>query len=113
MLITYFFLGCTLVIGLEIVTNLNNSNIIDYIIMDLKSVIFQCRFYTLWFFPVLIEAEIIFHMLCKLITREKIRSLVVLTIFAISIIYNALYKKTLPWNIDLCGMALFFIGVAI
>lgn len=108
MLIMYFFLGIVLAIGIELTTNLHHPKLFYYIVGAMKSVIYQCRFSTLWFLSLLIVIEIIYFFICKIISNDFIRLIVVLFFLGLAVVYNFYVKIPLPWNVDLFGMALFF-----
>lgn len=79
-----------------------------YLFILIKSFIIQRRFWTLWFLACLFFLNIGFFFLVKLFKSKLLLAVISIVSPVIGFLYYKFIDITLPWNVDVCFMALPF-----
>jgi len=76
------------------------------------NLIFQCRFWTLWFIACLFWLNIIFYIIVSRTDTERKRVMIVTIMAVAGCVYFLFGGWSLPWNIDVCftTMPFFYVG---
>lgn len=79
---------------------------------EMLSLLYQNRFWTLWFIACLFWMNILFYVIVKHLKSEKKRAIVVTVMAVAGLIYYMVGGPNLPWNIDVCftAMPFFYVG---
>lgn len=84
----------------------------QYATRNFINLLYQNRFWTLWFIACLFWLSLIFYVLVRFIKKEWIRAAIVVILFAATLYYYSNGGGGVFWNIDVCFTALpfFYIG---
>ena len=84
----------------------------DFFMGEVWALLWQQRFWTLWFIACLFWLSILFYAIVRFVKSEKIRAAVVIVLSVAGLVYYRLGGGPLPWNIDVCFTALpfFYVG---
>lgn len=102
LIVPYFLLGIGIIIFNILLTLYVNT--FDYIevLNQIKSLIVQKRFLSLWFLTCLFSLNIMFYLIMRLKLNDLIVSILVIVLAVLGIVYYEFGGKPLIWNIDVC-----------
>lgn len=112
LIIPYIFLGIPVILYtfLKMYT-LHDRNIINYTTILFNFVV-QIRTFTLWFIACLFCLNVMFFILEKVLKNDYVKlGLAVITLSIFGLIYYKIGGINLPWNIDICFVAILFFYV--
>lgn len=108
-LVPYFALGvCMIIFCFALMSKSIDTTSIDYYNL-IKKFLIQRRMWTLWFIACLFWLNIMFYLIVKLHNNDyKKMGMTVVVLTIIGLTYYKLGGEALPWNIDVCFVAIFF-----
>ena len=85
---------------------------LDKFLGGLLNLLYQRRFWTLWFIACLFFLNIIFYAIVRFGKNEKIRAAIVILLAVVGITYYKIGGGGIFWNIDVCltAMPFFYVG---
>jgi len=109
--IPYFCLGIPMVLFDVLLVSINVGFSINVLIERIKLLLYQQRFWTLWFIACLFCLNIVFYVLAKLCHREWLLLLVSVVLSVVGLCYYRTGGQPLYWNVDVCFMAIPFFAL--
>ncbi len=107
-IVPYFCLGIPMILYETFVTQWWKEDKFGVFLGLVWDLIWQRRLWTLWYIAVLFFLNIFFFFLVKKCKNEQMLAVISLLGPVIGLVYYALGGGYLPWNIDVCVMALPF-----
>jgi len=84
---------------------------------DFEKIVFnyvtQVRYRSLWFVPVLAFSQVITWILYQLIENDKARSVVVITLYILSVVINGYLDFHILWNFDCVAYGVFYMYIGL
>ena len=110
LLVPYYFLGTIIVVYRTMIDCVLKHESV-YILMDYeKKLLISKSFTSLWYLPCLFVSSVLFWLLLKTTKNQLAYSGVVsFMLMILSYMYYRLGGKTLPWNIDVALVAIFYL----
>ncbi len=108
LIIPYFCLGIPLIIYDVIQKAVEGYYFLDILLEDIIGFVVQKRMFTLWYIACLFFVNILFYLIVKYIKNLKIIGIIIAIGAIVGSVYYRLDGEALPWNIDVCVMALPF-----
>ncbi len=112
LLIPYFSLGIPMVVFSFLLKLREDKFTVDFAIDLVKDFILQRRKWTLWYIACLFFLNIIFYLVTKFAKKNISKTVIVIGMAFLGLLYYESGGKPLPWNIDVCFAAVpfFFVG---
>jgi len=108
LIVPYFCLGIPMVLYETFVTQGVKADTLGVFFGLVWDLIWQRRLWTLWYIGVLFFLNILFYFLVKKFKNERALGMISVVGPILGLIYYGLGGGYLPWNIDVCVMALPF-----
>ncbi len=112
LLIPYFSLGIPMVVFSFLLKLREDKFTVDFAIDLVKDFVLQRRKWTLWYIACLFFLNIIFYLITKFAKKNISKTVIVIGVAFVGLLYYESGGKPLPWNIDACftAMPFFFVG---
>ena len=104
-IVPYFCLGMVLIMFNLLLMVYHNSFDIAKVIEDVKCLMIQKRYNTIWFVACLFWLNIIFYLSWKLFKSDIMLALLAVALTVLGLVYYKAAGKAVPWNIDVCFTA--------